>query len=313
MPDGGTEAAHEFEAHRPRLTGLAYRMLGSVAEAEDAVQDAWLRWHQAERGAVRDPGAFLRRVVARLCLDRLKSARARRESYVGPWLPEPVLDAEALRGGAPPDAGEWADDLSFALMLALERLSPLERAAFLLHDVFDIGFAEVAAALGRGEAACRQLAARARAHVRAARPARFAVPPEEGERLAAAFLAAVRSGDPAALARLLAEDAVLQTDGGGRKAAALNPLLGRDRIARFFAGLARKARLPRAVVVRPARVNGLPGFVSLEEDGTLQTVAVEAAAGALIGAIYIVRNPDKLRHLAPVLEGGGQPELDNRI
>jgi RNA polymerase sigma-70 factor, ECF subfamily len=308
MPDGGTGAAAEFEAHRRRLTGLAYRMLGSVAEAEDAVQDAWLRWSQAERGAVRDPGAFLRRVVARLCLDRLKSARARRETYVGPWLPEPVLDAEALRG--PPDAGEWADDLSFALMLALERLSPLERAAFLLHDVFDLDFAEVAATLGRGEAACRQLAARARAHVRAARPARFAVPPEEGERLAAAFLAAVRSGDPAALARLLAEDAVLRTDGGGRKAAALNPILGRDRIARFFAGLARKARIPRAVV-RPARVNGLPGFLSLEEDGTLQAVAVEAGDGGLICAIYIVRNPDKLRHLAPVLEGGGQPELDN--
>jgi RNA polymerase sigma-70 factor (ECF subfamily) len=295
-------AARDFEPHRRHLTGLAYRMLGSVAEAEDVVQDAWLRWHDAaERGAVRDPGAFLRRVVARLCLDRLKSARARRETYIGPWLPEPVLDAEALRG---PGTGEWAEDLSFALMLALERLSPLERAAFLLHDVFDLDFAEVAAALGRSEAACRQLAARARAHLREARP-RFAVPAEEGERLAAAFLAAGRSGDPAGLARLLAEDAVLHTDGGGRKAAALNPIRGCGRILRFYAGLARKGRIPQAVV-RPARINGLPGYVLLEADGTLQTVAIEAEDGA-IAAIYVVRNPDKLGHLAPFAGSGGPP------
>ena len=300
MPPDGT--AQDFELHRRRLTGLAYRMLGSVAEAEDVVQDAWLRWHQAEREAVRDPGAFLHRIVTRLCLDRLKSARARRETYVGPWLPEPVLDAEALAGSGGPGAEEWAGDLSFALLLALERLSPLERAAFLLRDVFDLDFTEVATTLGRGEAACRQLAARARAHLREARQ-RFTAPPEAGERLAAAFLQAARSGDVAALARLLAEDAVLYTDGGGRKRAALNPIRGRERIARFYAGLARKGATARVTAVRPARINGLPGYLALEADGSLQTVAIEAGEGG-ITAIYIVGNPDKLGHLMPVVDGG---------
>ena len=179
-----TNTTDAFEAQRPRLAGLAYRMLGSVAEAEDVVQDAWLRWHGTDRDTVRDAGAFLRRVVARLCLDRLKSARARRETYVGTWLPEPVVDEATVSG---PDAGEWAEDLSFALMLALERLSPLERAAFLLHDVFDVEFDEIAALLDRAEPACRQLAARARAHVRDARP-RFSVRDDERARLVGAFM-----------------------------------------------------------------------------------------------------------------------------
>jgi RNA polymerase sigma-70 factor (ECF subfamily) len=289
-----------FEAHRRALIGLAYRMLGSIAEAEDVVQDAWLRWYQAERETVRDPGAFLHRIVTRLCLDRLKSARAQRETYIGPWLPEPVLDTEAL--GSVHGAEEWAGDLSFALMLALERLSALERAAFLLHDIFDLDFAEVAAALGRSEAACRQLAARARAHLREARP-RFTAPPEAGERLAGAFLKAARSGEVTTLAQLLAEDAVLYTDGGGRKRAALNPIRGRERIARFFAGLARKGAIAQVTAVHPALINGLPGYLVVEADGTLQTVAIEAAAGA-ITAIYIVSNPDKLGHLTPLAQAG---------
>jgi len=298
MPDGTVQ---DFEPHRRRLTGLAYRMLGSVAEAEDVVQDAWLRWHGTERDTVRDPGAFLHRVVARLCLDRLRSARTRRETYIGPWLPEPVLDAEALRA---PGAGEWADDLSFALMLALERLSPLERAAFLLHDVFDLGFGEVAATLGRSEAACRQLAARARGHVRAARP-RFTIPPDQGKRLVDAFLGAVQSGDLGTLARLLAEGAVLHTDGGGRKAAARNLIRGRERILRLYAGLARKGRLPRIeATAYPIRINGLPGYVAIEPDGTMRAIALEIA-GKRISAVYVVSNPDKLGHLAPLLDRSG--------
>jgi len=270
--------------------GLAYRMLGSVAEAEDVVQDAFLRWHEADRGAVRDPAAFLHRTAARLCLDRLKSARVRRESYIGPWLPEPVLDPSAVAADAA--AGERAADISFALMLALERLSPLERAAFLLHDVFDLDFAEVAAAIGRSEAASRQLAARARAHVRAARP-RFPVSAEQGEAVLGAFLRAVQGGDVAALGRLLAEDAVLHSDGGGRRAAALNPIVGRDHIMRFLAGLLRKGRLPTAG--RHVRVNGLPGVVAGGTDG-LDVLAVEVEGGR-IRALYVVRNPDKLRHV----------------
>lgn len=286
------EAADTFEAHRRHLLGLAYRMLGSVAEAEDAVQDAYLRWHRTERTAVEDAKAFLSRTVARLCLDRLRAVRARREIYVGPWLPEPLLDADAL---AADTASEYAADLSVGLMLALERLSPLERAAFLLHDVFDVDFAEVAGLLDRSEAACRQLAARARSHVRDARP-RFPVPPEHGARLVTAFIDAVRQADAGALAKLLAADAVLHSDGGGRKAAALNPILGRDRIARFFAGIATK--FPDVVAAqRAATINGLPGLILTETDGSLQTMAFEVADEE-ITAIYFVRNPDKLGHLA---------------
>ena len=287
-------AADGFEPHRRHLTGLAYRMLGSLAEAEDAVQEAYLRWHKTDQAKVTNARAFLSKTVTRLCLDQLKSARARRESYVGPWLPEPLVEEAGLAAGE--SAGDLAHDLSVALLLALERLSPLERAAFLLHDVFDMDFAAVAETLGRSEAACRQLAARAREHVGAARP-RFPVRPDEGARLAEAFLAAVQSGDAAALGRLLAADATLHSDGGGKKRAALNVLHGRDRIAAFFAGVVRKqAAAITAIRVRPARINGLPGFVTVEPGGTVQTIALEIA-GAEIAAIYIVRNPDKLRHV----------------
>ena len=287
------DGARDFESHRGHLVGLAYRMLGSVAEAEDAVQEAYLRWHRADRAAVVNPRAFLSKTVTRVCLDVLKSARARRESYVGPWLPEPVLDSTTLSAET---ASDYADDLSVTLMLALERLSPLERAAFLLHDVFDMEFGEVADALGRSEAACRQLAARARGHVRAERP-RFRVSPEDGAKLVDAFLAASRSGDAGSLAQLLAESAVLYSDGGGKKRAALNPIHGRDRIVRFFTSLARKERLHPIVGVRPTQVNGMAGLVAVEADGTVLTISLDIRDG-LIAAIYIVSNPDKLHHVA---------------
>jgi len=283
-----------FEPHRRRLTALAYRMLGSVAEAEDMVQEAWLRWHAAERGDVADPGAFLSRVVSRLCLDHLRSARVRRESYVGPWLPEPVLDSAALHAGT---ASDYADDLTVALMLALERLSPLERAAFLLHDVFEMDFPEIAETLGRNPDACRQLATRARRHIREARP-RFTVSPDDGAKMAEAFLAASRTGDVAGLARLLAEDAVLLTDGGGKRLAALNPIFGRDKIIRFIVGVVGKGEGAGPVAFRPAVVNGLPGFVVTWPDGGTQTLALAIEDGAIM-AIYTVLNPDKLRHIAP--------------
>src|SRR5579872_1474630 len=237
--------------HRGRLTGLAYRMLGSRADAEDIVQDAYLRWHAVDRAAVEEPRRYLGTVVTRLCLDRMKSAQARREVYVGQWLPEPVID-ESFDDGS---AGDLAHDISVALMLVLERLSPLERASFLLHDVFGLDFAEVARALGRGEAACRQLAARARAHIEAGRP-RFDASPEEGRRLATAFQAAAASADTQALVQLLADDAVLYTDGGGKRAAALNPIHGADKIVRFFEGIARKDPGLAGVAARHAIVNG---------------------------------------------------------
>jgi RNA polymerase sigma-70 factor (ECF subfamily) len=284
--------ADGFEPHRRRLRGLAYRMLGSVADAEDVVQDAFLRWHGADRTTVDDAGAFLSRVVTRLCLDRLKSARARRETYVGSWLPEPVLDADAFGSG---EAEEAALDLSVALMLALERLSPLERAAFLLHDIFDASFDEIAATLGRSPATCRQLATRARRNVRSERP-RFPVPTEESERIARAFRAAAVSGDASALSQVLAASVVLTADGGGRASAVKAPLVGREAVVRFFSRVARAPLGPG--IVREARINGLAGYVTRYADGTLQTTAFEIEDG-LITAIHVVRNPDKLAHVPP--------------
>ena len=210
------DAAESFDPLRPRLTRVAYRMLGSVADAEDVVQEAFIRWMGADRDVVIEPEAFLRRTVTRLCLDQLKSARRKRETYVGPWLPEPVLEEEA------------DEDVTLPLMLALERLSPLERAAFLLHDVFGIGFEEISATLQREPAACRQLAARARGHVREARP-RFKVEKDRGLEIAEAFFAASRSGDMAALGAMLAADVTVHADGGGKRPAAMEPIVGLDR------------------------------------------------------------------------------------
>jgi RNA polymerase sigma-70 factor, ECF subfamily len=287
------EAAQTFEPHRRHLTGLAYRMLGSLAEAEDIVQDAYLRWHSAGRGAVANPRAYLSSTVARLCLDHVKSARVRRETYVGPWLPEPIVDASAL---APDAASELADDISVALMLTLERLSPPERAAFVLHDVFDMDFEEIAKVLDRKPAACRQLAARARAHVHDAKP-RFNASAEETVKLSKAFYEAIRSGDIMGFGRLLAEDAILYTDGGGKRPAPLRPIRGSDKIVRFFTGIARKGRVEPIAAIYHVALNGRPGFVFIHENGTVETLTIEIHEG-LIAAIYSVRNPEKLVHIA---------------
>lgn len=303
--DAMPNPAASFEPYRRRLLGLAYRMLGSMADAEDAVQETYLRWHAAERGNVSDPRAFLMTTTSRICLDMLTSARARREEYVGPWLPEPVVDTSAL---ASDSHTELAEDLSVALLLTLDRLSPLERAAFLLHDVFDCSFGEVAITLDRSEAACRQLAARARAHVRSGRP-RGASPQNtaaQAERsdaidakhrqFIAAFVAATRSGDLQALTQMLASDVRVVTDGGGKVAAALNVLEGADRAARFLVGAARKGWRPD-FTLRFAIINGLPGVILDGPEGPVQTTALEIEGG-VVGALYVMRNPDKLRHLA---------------
>ena len=291
--------AASFEPHRRRLLGLAYRMLGSMADAEDAVQETYLRWHRADRDKVSDPRAFLMTTTTRICLDMLTAARARREEYVGPWLPEPVVDTQAL---APDSRTELAEDLSVALLLTLDRLSPLERAAFLLHDAFDFSFSEVAVALQRSEVACRQLAARARAHVRAVRPRGAATPrPHSREvdprhaQLMSAFVAATRSGDLETLMRLLAGDVRVVTDGGGKAAAALNVLDGADRAARFLVGATRKG-WREEFTVRFAPINGLPGVILEAPEGPVQTAAFEIEDD-VIRALYVVRNPDKLRHL----------------
>jgi RNA polymerase sigma-70 factor (ECF subfamily) len=287
----GPSDVADFEAHRRALTGLAYRMLGSRAEAEDVVQDAYLRWHASDRAAIDEPRRYLGTVVTRLCLDRMKSARARREFYVGQWLPEPVVD-EAFDDET---AGDLAHGISVALMLVLERLSPLERASFLLHDVFGLDFAEVSRALGRSQAACRQLAARGREHIAAGRP-RFPASSEDGRRLAVAFQQAAVSGDVHALVQILARDVVLYSDGGGKRIAALNPIFGREKVLRFLDGVSRKNAGFTTVEVRDATVNGLPGFVVRGEDGAIDTMAFECCDGC-ITAIYITRNPDKLRHV----------------
>lgn len=289
-----------FEPYRRRLRGLAYRMLGSMAEAEDAVQEAYLRWHDDDRDHVAEPRAFLTTTTTRICLDVLKSARARREEYVGPWLPDPVTDTAAL---APDAQTEIAEDLSVALLLALDRLSPLERAAFLLHDVFDYSFTQVADTLGRNEAACRQLASRARTRVREARPAGpvasraggNAVDPKHAE-LVSAFLTASKSGNLAVLTSLLANDARLVADGGGKVSAALNVLEGAGRVAAFLAGAVKKG-WTADLTTRIETINGLPGLIVTGANGLVQTNAFEFE-GDTIKAIYVVRNPDKLRHLS---------------
>jgi len=296
--DAPADASDDFEPHRRYLRGLAYRMLGSRAEAEDAVQDAWLRWHATDRTTVDNPRAFLSRTVTRLCLDRIKSAQAQREVYVGAWLPEPLVDDATQFQPGPEAIHELANDLSYAFMLTLERLSPLERAAFLLHDVFDMEFREVAAALGRSESACRQLASRARSNVQANRPS-FKPTPEEESRLADAFVNAIRDGDVGALARVLAQDATFVSDGGGRATAVPKPLVGNEIIAKAVIGFARLYN-PRDYRARAARVNGLPGFVVSTVQGELiQTVALEPDGNGRIKAIYVMRNPEKLRGVAP--------------
>lgn len=278
-------AAVTFAPHRKRLIRVAYRMLGSVAEAEDIVQEAYIRWHQTDRSGVLNVEAFLTRVVTRLCLDHLKSARVQRETYIGPWLPEPVVEPME----------DEADEITFNLMVALERLSPLERAAFLLHDVFGMEFDEVATTIERDPAACRQLAARARTHVRAAKP-RFPVSEEQGRDIAQAFFAAARSGDVATLRQILAADVVLYGDGGGKKSAVSRPVEGIEAISRLFAGYARNESFAAPQVLFQGQMDGLPGYVTIEYEGTLQTMAFAIEDGK-IKTIYVVRNPDKLKHL----------------
>lgn len=285
MPDFN---AADFNVLRPRLTRIAYRMLGSWAEAEDVVQDAWLRWQNADRNAVRDPAAFLSRTVSRLSLDVLKSARTKRETYIGPWLPEPAVE----------EAQDEDDGITATLMLALERLSPLERAAFLLHDVFGMEFDDVAETIGREPAACRQLAARARGHVHSAKP-RFPVSEAHGREIAEAFFTATRSGDVSDLRELLASDVVLQADGGGRVIAFRRVIGGFDRVLRLLAGLRRKGyRHSRLLYL--GRIDGLPGFVTREKGDLIQTTTLEIEDGR-ITAIYIVRNPEKLGRISSLL------------
>ncbi len=282
----------EFERHRDRLFGIAYRMLGSVTDAEDVVQEAFLRRQRA--GPVDAPDAYLTTIVTRLCIDHLRSARMRRETYVGPWLPEPLVRPHEA---SPADEAELADTLSMAFLIVLERLSPVERAVFLLHDVFGYAFDEIAPMVGKTAVNCRQIAHRARRRLREARP-RFDASPGEQARLAERFASAVHEGDLDALLTLLARDAVLYSDGGGKVAAALRPIRTASHVARFLVGLSRKT--PPGFRVVPAAVNGAPGYVVTRAGVPENVIALHVEAGR-IREVYVVRNPDKLRRVS----GGG--------
>ncbi|MEU5377926.1 RNA polymerase sigma-70 factor [Streptomyces sp. NPDC003631] len=289
--DAATEV---FEEHRPVLMGVAYRMLGRVSDAEDVVQEAWLRWSRADRDAVRAPRGYLVRVTTRLAVDRLRQAQARKESYVGPWLPEPYATDF---GDAVPDTADRAvltDSVSLAVLVVLESLSPLERAVFVLREAFGYPFADIAATLDRSEAAVRQLAIRARRHVDERRP-RYEVDPAERRDLTERFLAASVEGDLDGLLRLLAPDVRLVGDSGGRTKAPLRVLESADKVARFLAGVAAKGI--EDVSFRFLELNGGTALLVLS-GGKPDTVLQVEVVDGLIQCIYIMRNPDKLGSLS---------------
>ncbi len=285
-----TTPAAAFDRLRPRLFGIAYRMLGSVADAEDAVQEAFLRWEQARaRGdTIAAPEGWLVSVTTRLCIDQLRSARVKREEYVGQWLPEPLVTAP---GSNAEEAVEMAESLSLAFLVLLERLSPEERAVFLLHEVFGYPYGEIAPVVGKSEAACRQLAKRARDRIEVGRP-RYHVSDEAAERLAAEFLRASVEGDLPALLSLLTEDVELVADGGGRATAAPKPVRGADLVARFLVGVVHLG--PAGWTATPATVNGGPGLIARDAEGRPYAVLALEPSGKRIAAIRVVLNPAKL-------------------
>ena len=274
----------QFQELRPVLFGLAYRMLGTRADAEDVVQDAYLRWQSTAAAEVRSARSYLTTIVARLALDGLKAAHRQRETYVGPWLPEPLVEPMGTQ------PLELSESLSLAFLRLLESLSPPERVAFLLREVFDADYEEVAVALETSEANSRQIVARARKHIQERRP-RFAVDRDRQSAVLREFLTACATGDPSQLTMLLAEDAVLYTDGGGKVSAALNPIVGADRVVRFLIGIARKVP---ALRVEFADVNGRVGAVLLDSGRPYSVMTFDLTGEGRIANLYIVSNPDKL-------------------
>ena len=287
--DGTGTATDAFVAHRNLLFTVAYEMLGSAADAEDVLQETWLRWADVDRAEVRDERAYLVRITTRLSLNRLRTLGRQRETYVGPWLPEPLLTA--------PDVAEdveLAESVSTAMLLVLETLTPTERAVFVLREVFDVGYDEIAAAVDKSAAAVRQIAHRARSHVEARRP-RVEVSREDTRRVLATFHEALATGDLQRLLDVMAPDVVLLSDGGGVKQAALRPILGADKVLRWFVGVA--GRVPGPVTAEEVLVNGAPGL-RLTAGGELDTVATLKIEDGRVTALYLVRNPHKLGYVA---------------
>jgi RNA polymerase sigma-70 factor (ECF subfamily) len=287
-----------FQSYRTHLLGIAYRMLGEMGSAEDVVQEAWLRWQRADVADIRDPRAWLSAATVRLSLDALRKARARRESYIGPWLPEPILpdDMRALAADAPAARAELASDLSLALLHVLERLSPEERAALILHDAFDCDYAVIAQTLEKSEQACRKLVSRARERVKVERP-RHNVTKEQHRALVEKFVLAAASNDAKQISVLLASDVVLYSDGGGRALAALRPIYGADKVVRFAVGVMRKFGPADGFAIEQIEINGVPGLLLSTVDG-LHSVLTMEYDGEHISAIYLVRNPDKLMRVS---------------
>ncbi|MEV0166911.1 RNA polymerase sigma-70 factor [Nonomuraea fuscirosea] len=296
-----------FDDHRSLLTGVAYRILGSVADAEDVVQEAWLRWSKVDEAGVDDPKAYLIRVTSRLAIDRLRWARSRRESYVGPWLPEPI--------GTTPDAAEHAelaDSVEMALMVVLETLSPLERAVFVLREAFDLPFAEIAEIIGRAEPATRQLARRARDHVRDKRP-RFEVDQEERRRITERFIRAATVGDVDGLIELLSDQVNIVSDGGGKARAALRVITGSDNVSRYLMSISSPVNIARFMAsigmadihdlsFGVAMLNNAPSM-TVSAGGRVVTVMTLLVVDGRIETIYLIANPEKIAHLQPVPPG----------
>ena len=297
-----TPPLEAFDRHRRLLFSVAYQMLGSVADAEDVVQDAWLRWSAADRSDVIDERAYLVRITSRLALDRLDSARARRESYVGPWLPEPLLTggapvATGPQAAEPEDAVELGEQVSLALLVVLETLSPAERAVFVLREAFGMSMAEVAAALGRSEAAVRQMAHRAKEHVRARQP-RFDTDRAAQREVTERFLAAAVGGDVETLLAAMAPGVVLIADGGGKVTAARRPIVGADKVARFLAAVAPQGLYLPGLRVEMCELNGAPAVIAWTDEGPLMALQLVLADG-LVEQVLYVANPDKLAGLVP--------------
>jgi RNA polymerase sigma-70 factor, ECF subfamily len=279
----------QFEEFRPLLFSLAYRMLGTRSDAEDIVQDAWLRWRAASSEEIRQPKSYLTTIVARLALDSLKSARRQRETYVGEWLPEPIVE--------PPGSSstEMAESLSLAFLHILETLTPDERVAFLLREVFDADYAEIARTLETSEPNCRQLIARARKHIRDRRP-RFKVDRARQQSVLQQFLSACQSGDPSKLLPLLSPEVVLHSDGGGKVPATMNPIYGADKVQRFFAGISKKGA---GIGLTPkwVDVNGNPGALLMQGTRPATVVSIQLTESGQIDRIFLVTNPDKINHV----------------
>lgn len=285
------DRAETFHQYRSLLFSIAYRMLGSVADAEDMLQETFIRWQKSSEEEIRSPRAFLVTIISRLCINHLQSARVQREVYVGQWLPEPILTGW---GSDPSEGSQLDESLSLAFLLLLERLTPMERAVFLLREVFDYEYSEIAQTLGQNEANCRQILARARNHVAESRP-RFDASPQQSEQLLRRFLDATANGDMDGLVALLSTEVVFHSDGGGRAAAVPNLVYGPDNVARAILGGVKKF-VPKNLVRRMAHINGQPGVVSYVDGRPFSIFTMDFADG-LVRNIYVVTNPEKLAHL----------------